>query len=159
MEKVYVGKITSFHGIKGELRIISELEQASTALKVGNEIIIEGETHIIKSYRKHKHYDMITIDDYQNINEVLYLKNKRVYIDRKYLEDIEFLDQDLIGMKVIIKGEEKGVIKEIRKISSQKKLFVVEYKEKDVLVPYEFLKEVNKEEKKIYLDSIEGLGL
>ena len=159
MNKVYVGKITSFHGIKGELRIISEIDYADIALKVGNTILIDNTEHVVKSYRKHKHYDMITIDDYNNINDVLFLKNKKVYVDRKYLEGIKFIDQDLIGMKVIVNNEEKGYIKEIRKISSQKKLFVVEYKEKVVLVPYEFLKEVNIKDKKIVLESIEGLGL
>ena len=159
MDKVYVGKITSFHGIKGELRIISEIDYADIALKIGNEIIIDNTTHIVKSYRKHKHYDMITIDDYNNINDVLFLKNKKVFVDRKYLDDIDFLDQDLIGMRVFVNSEEKGFIKEIRKISSQKKLFVVEYKEKVVLVPYEFLKEVRKNENIVVIESIEGLGL
>ncbi len=158
MDLIYIGKITSFHGIKGELRIISEFDYPEVALAPNNKIIIDSIEHTVKSYRKHKHYDMITIDDYNNINDVMFLKNKKVYIDRSYLKNID-LDDDLIGMKIIVNNEDKGTLKEIRKISSKKKILVVEYMEKEVLVPYEFIISINKDSKEIIVQSIEGLGL
>ena len=158
MELVYLGKITSFHGIKGEIRIISDFDYISDALKVGNTILIDEIPHIIKSYRRHKNYEMITIDDYTNINEVLYLKNKKIYIDRKYLNK-DILDNDLINMTVIYNNEEKGFVKRVEKISLKKKIIVVEYKHKEIYIPYEFINKVNKEEKRIYIDYLEGLGL
>ena len=158
MDLIYIGKITSFHGIKGELRIISEFDYPEVALAPNNKIIIDSIEHTVKSYRKHKHYDMITIDDYNNINDVMFLKNKKVYIDRSYLKNID-LDDDLIGMKIIVNNQEKGTLKEIRKISSKKKILVVEYMEKEVLIPYEFIININNSSKEINIQSIEGLGL
>ena len=159
MEKIYLGKITSFHGIKGEIRIISDFDYIDEAFKIGNRIFIEEEEHIIKSYRKHKNYKMITIDDYSNINEVLYLRNKRVYIDREVLNIDKILDTDLIGMKVFVNNVEKGIIKNIEKITLKKKIIVVEYRQKEILVPYEFLENINKEEGYVNIKNIEGLGL
>lgn len=159
MEKIYLGKVTSFHGIKGEIRIISDFDYIDEALKVGNSIFIDNEKHIIKSYRKHKNYKMITIDDYNNINEILYLKNKKVYIDRDVLNIDKVLDTDLIGMKVFVEKEEKGIIKNIEKITLKKKIIVVEYRQKEVLVPYEFIENINKEKGYVNIKSIEGLGL
>lgn len=159
MEKIYLGKVTSFHGIKGEIRIISDFDYIDEALKIGNSILIGDEEHTIKSYRKHKNYKMITIDDYTNINEVLYLKDKKVYIDRKVLNIDKVLDTDLIGMKVLVGKEEKGIIKNIEKITSKKKIIVVEYRQKEILVPYEFIEKIDKERGCVNIKNIEGLGL
>ena len=82
MDLVYVGKIVNTHGIKGELRIRSDFERKDLVFKVGNKIIIDKEEHIIKSYRYHKIFDMITIDDYDNINDVLKFVGKNVYVSR-----------------------------------------------------------------------------
>lgn len=159
MDLIYLGKITSFHGIKGELRIISDFDYIDDAFKVGNEIIIDKESHIIKSYRKHKNYKMITIDDFNNINDVLYLKNKKVYISRDVLNINKVLDNDLIGMKVVCNNKETGIIKRIEKISLKKKIIVVEYKKKEVLVPYEFIEDINIKDEIVTIRYIEGLGL
>ena len=158
MELVYIGKITSFHGIKGEIRIISNFDYIEEALKVGNTIIIDNTPHIIKSYRKHKNYEMITIDNYTNINEVLFLKNKDVYIDRSYLSS-NILDADLLNMKVIYNNEEKGIVKRVEKISLKKKIIVVEYRKKEILIPYELIENISKDENKIYIKYLEGLDL
>ena len=40
--------------------------------KPNNKIIIDKEEHTIRTYRFHKIFDMITIDDYDNINDVFY---------------------------------------------------------------------------------------
>ena len=71
MDLVCVGKIVNTHGIKGELRIRSDFEKKEMVFKVGNKIIIDNEEHIIRTYRYHKIFDMITIDEYTNINDVL----------------------------------------------------------------------------------------
>ena len=158
MELVYIGKITSFHGIKGEIRIISDFDYIDEALKVGNTIIIDNDPHIIKTHRKHKNYEMITIDNYTNINEVLYLKNKKVYIDRSNL-DKDILDNDLINMKIIYNNEEKGIVKRVEKITLKKKIIVVEYKHKEIFVPYELIEKISKDDNSIYIKYLEGLGL
>ena len=73
MEKVYIGKIVSTHGIKGELRILSDFQFKDKVFKIGNSLIIDDKEYTIKSYRVHKNFDMVTLDDYKDINEVLFL--------------------------------------------------------------------------------------
>ena len=41
MEEVYIGKIVNTHGIKGELRILSDFLYKEKAFKVGTNIIVD----------------------------------------------------------------------------------------------------------------------
>ena len=68
--KVYIGKIVSTHGIKGEIRILSNFDYKDKVFKVGNKLIIENQDYTIKSYRKHKNYDMVTLNNFNNIDEI-----------------------------------------------------------------------------------------
>ena len=80
MDKVYVGKIVSTHGIKGEIRILSNFQFKSKVFVVGKKIIIDDKDYVIKSYRHHKNFEMVTLNEYNDINEVLFLMKKKVYI-------------------------------------------------------------------------------
>ena len=68
MELIYIGKITSTHGIKGELKIKSNFEYKDRVFGVGNKLIIDNKEYIIKSYRTHKGFDMVTLNNYKDIN-------------------------------------------------------------------------------------------
>ena len=69
MDKVYIGKIVNTHGIKGEIRIISDFLYKEKAFKVGTDIYIDEQKYLIHSYRRHKNFDMITLDGFDDINE------------------------------------------------------------------------------------------
>ena len=101
MNKIYIGKIVSTHGIKGELRILSNFQFKDKVFKVDNKLIIDDKEYIIKSYRVHKKFDMVTLNDFNDINQVLYLLKKDVYFDRDNLEleNNEILDSNLITIK------------------------------------------------------------
>lgn len=159
MDLIYLGKITSFHGVKGEIRIKSDFDYKEKAFKVGNTLFIENASYKIKSYRRHKEYEMITLEGYNDLNSVLFLKNKKVYIakDALSLEKNMLLDQDYIGLTVITNEKEMGTVKNIHKISLKKKIFVVEYKTKEVLIPFELVEKIDMENKKIYIEYVEGL--
>ena len=49
--KVFLGKIVSTHGIKGELRIISDFEYKDKAFKVGTYLIIDDEKLILGTWQ------------------------------------------------------------------------------------------------------------
>lgn len=160
MEKVYIGKIVNTHGIKGELRILSDFEFKDKAFKVNTEIYIDNEKHIIKSYRKHKNYDMITIDNYNNINDVLYLLKKKVYKMKNELDlsDEEILDSDLLTYKVIDKNKNCGIIKEIFLASPTNKIIRVLF-DKEVLIPINspMIKKIDKKLKIVEVELIDGM--
>lgn len=158
MDLVYVGKIVNTHGIKGELRIRSDFEKKELVFKVGNKIIIDKEEHIIRTYRYHKIFDMITIDEYDNINDVLCYVGKNVYVSRDSLKlnRDDYLLSDLIGLSVVFNDTVYGIVKDYS--NDLNPLLKIEY-EKTYFIPIKgnYIKNVDLESKRIVVDNIEGL--
>lgn len=156
MDFVYIGKIVNTHGIKGELRLLSDFELKSRIFKKGSKIYINDKEYIIDSYRFHKIFDMITLNGYNNINDVLHLKTKKVYCKREdlNLNKEEYLISDLIGLEVIFND---NVIGKITDISRDKNPLITIDKKK--LVPYNsnFIERIDFESNKIILKNCEGL--
>ena len=160
MKDVYVGKIVSTHGIKGEVKILSDFEYKDKVFKVGNKLVIDGGEFEIKSYRHHKNFEMVTLNDYKDINEVLFLMKKKVYIKESdiLLLDNEVLDDELVTYDVVTTTGETGKILEVFFASSNNKIIRV-LLDKEILIPVNspMLKEVNKKEKKIIIELISGM--
>ena len=160
MDKVYIGKIVNTHGIKGEIRIISDFLYKEKAFKVGTDIYIDEQKYLIHSYRRHKNFDMITLDGFDDINEVLKFMKKAVY---KRKEDLnlsknEILDEDLINYKVIDKSGKCGIIKEIFYASSSNKILRVVF-DKEVLIPLfsPMIKKIDSDKLEIEVELIDGM--
>ena len=158
MDLVYVGKIVNTHGIKGELRIRSDFEKKDLVFKVGNKIIIDKEEHIIRTYRYHKIFDMITIDEYDNINDVLCYVGKNVYVSRDSLKlsNEDYLLSDLIGLSVVFNDTVYGIVKDYS--NDLNPLLKIEY-DKNYYIPIkgDYIKNVDLINKKIFVENIEGL--
>lgn len=163
MEYVYVGKIVSTHGIKGEIRIISDFEFKDKAFVVDKKIYLGSEKRefIIKSYRKHKNYDMITLEGFSDINLVLPFMKELVYIKEEdlCLEDDEYLDESLIGLDVYYNDEHLGKIVEIFSPSPNRKVIRFNKDGKNYLVPYvpNFVKKIDLSNRKVLLYNMEGV--
>lgn len=155
MNLVKVGKYVNTHGIKGEIRIKSSLNYKDRIFKIGNILIIDNKEYVIKSYRIHKEYDMVSFNNINDINDILYLKGKYVYINRDQikLNKNEYLDQDLINLNIYINSKLIGKVNDIRYITSTKKLLVINNK----YIPFELIKEIDLENKKIIVEEVEGL--
>ena len=160
MDKVYIGKIVSTHGIKGELRILSDFQFKNKVFIVNNRLIIDDREYIIKSYRVHKKFDMVTLDDYKDINDVLFLLKKNVYYDKDKLNlsDNEVLDRDLLEYKVMTNLGKEGIIEEIFYASPTNKIIRCRF-DKEILIPFNspMIKEINKNEKILVIELIEGM--
>lgn len=162
MTYIKIGKIVNTHGIKGEIRILSNFKYIDRALKMNNTIFIgnKKEAATINSYRIHKNFHMITINNLQNINDVLKYKGLNIYTKRQLLNlgDKEYLDEDLIGLKVYMNNIYRGEIKDIRYEKYQNK-FIVNNDETNFLVPfvYDIIDDINLEKGSIIFQNIEGL--
>lgn len=160
MNKVYIGKIVNTHGIKGEIRLLSDFPFKDKVFVVGNSILIDDIEYKINSYRRHKMFDMITLEGYNNINDVLFLMKKKVYFDKDklVLSDEEILDEDLIKFKVIDDDGNIGKITEIFMASSTNKILRVEFSH-EVLIPYNspIIKSIDKNKKEIHVSLIGGM--
>lgn len=157
----YVGKIVSTHGIKGELKIISNSQFKEQIFKVGSFIYFDKnkDKHLIKSYRVHKNYDMILIDDYNNINDVLKFIGFSVYKKREdiNLKEDEFFYDDLIGFNVSYNNQVIGKIVDyddntsniVYKIAGQNNFFI----------PFNgpFIDKIDFKNKIVYVVNIGGL--
>ncbi len=162
MDYIYIGKIVNTHGIKGEVRILSDFRYKDKVF-VKNMNIYIGKDKIkerINSYRHHKIFEMICMDNYNNINDVLKYKGLSVYVNRDdvKLDSDCYFDEDLIGLKVLINGDDVGVIKKIDYRSKQP-LFVVKCEKKDCLIPYvsDIIEKINLNEGYIAFKNIKGL--
>ena len=143
MEFINIGKIVNTHGIKGELRILSDFRHK------------DKEEFTVNSYRFHKIFDMVTFTGINNINDVLYLKGRQVYINKEdlVLDDGEIYIEDLIGFDVIIGEKNIGKVTEI--IYNPKANDVL--KVNDILIPYVKDLIIKIEDNKIYYTEIGGL--
>ena len=153
MNKVVLGKYVNTHGLKGEIRIKSNFPYKDKVFKINNEIIVEDKVYVIKSYRVHKGYDMVTLDGITDINMIPFPKNTKVFIDRdKYLSKKEYLDSDLIGF-IVYNSKIEREVTDIIYLNDKKKLIKTEAG----YIPFELVKKVDLENKKILVEEVEGL--
>lgn len=162
MKYIYIGKIVNTHALKGELKLLSDFKYKDRVFKKNFNIYI-GKNKIketITNYRHHKVFDMICLEGYTNINEVLKYKGEKAYVLKEdiSLNENEYLDEDLIGLEVYQKDSLIGSVKRIDKYKAND-IIIVKGKNKDYLVPYidEFIKKIDLNHKKIIINDIKGL--
>jgi 16S rRNA processing protein RimM len=159
---IKVGKIVNTHGIKGEIRILSNFRYKKNIFKKDFKLYIGSHKKVlfVNSYRVHKNYDMITFIGINNINDVLKYKGDNVYINKDdiILDTNEHLDEDIIGLEIYIDNINIGIVNNILKIPGNDLLEVMNNNKK-ILIPYNktFIKEIDINNKKIIINNIEGL--
>ena len=161
MKLIKIGKIVNTHGLKGELRFISIFPYKDKVFIKNMTIYINKENkEVITSYRKHKNFDMITLEGYTNINEVLKYKGQSVFVnsDDIKLDKDKYLDEELIGLEVIFQDSNKGIVSDIERYEKTT-LLVVKNKDKEHLIPYNdnIIDKIDIKNKKIYIKDIKGL--
>lgn len=110
MLNMYVGKYVNTHGIKGEIKIKSDIDHKDLIFKVGNVLKLNGKDYKIKNYRVHKEYDMVSFEGINDINEILPYKGMSVFIDRDSIEENVIFYSDYIGKTLILNGEKFGEV-------------------------------------------------
>ncbi len=160
MSQVYVGKVVSTHGIRGEIKILSDFPYKNKVFQVGKHLIIDHQSYVIRSYRVHKKFDMVTLNDYHDINDVLFLMKKKVYVDKDSLElsSSEVLDEDLITYQVLTTDGKCGIIKEIFLAAPKNKILRILF-DQEVLVPMSspMIQSISKEKKQVIVALLPGM--
>lgn len=162
MDYVYIGKIVGTHGIKGEIRIISNFDKKDKAFVIDKNIYIGNDKikEIINSYRVHKNYDMITLKGISDINEVLKYKGLKVYVLRNDLDlENDYILDDLLGMTIVCDGKVYGTVEDIYD-NNGNTLLQISF-EKNYYIPYnsEYIKKVTLESKTISVENVKDLIL
>ena len=157
MDLIYIGKIVNTHGLKGEIKIISDFKYKLDVFKDNNVVYINDNKFIIKSYRHHKIYDMITLENIESIEEAEVLKGLNVYINRDHYKLDGYLNEDIIGLDVYDKDIYKGKVIDILKTTTNDLLVIDGMKKHMVPNIPEFIKKIDLENNRIYIEYIRGL--
>ena len=156
---VIIGKTVSTHGIKGELKVISDFEYINKAYVIGNTILINNRDHTISSVRYHKQYILLGIDNLENINDVLEFVGYNIYISKSDLKltNNEYLLRDLVGLSIVDNGSIIGTVTEIIKGNPNNFIRV----NNDYLVPIipEYIKNINLDKKEIMTNNVTSLKI
>ena len=118
-EYLNVGKVVNTHGIRGEVRVISQTDFPEERYQKGAKLTLfrEGQKPLeltITSHKKHKNFDLLTFEGYPNINDVETFRDGILKVsedDLTDLEENEFYYYEIIGLNVIDEdGENLGKI-------------------------------------------------
>lgn len=160
MEFIRIGKLVNTHGIKGEVKILSDFTKKELIFKP-NFILYLGnkkEAFTITCYRHHKIFDMVTLEGLNNINDVLKYKGLDVFINREDLElKNDYLLEDLVGLTVI---EDKTILGKVVDLmyNNGNDLLCIKG-EKNFYIPVNggYIKNVDLKNKKIEVENAKGL--
>lgn len=164
-----VGKIVNTHGIKGEVRVISNTDFPEERYKPGNTLYLflqhvkEPKKVTVSSHRIHKQFNLLAFEETPSLTEVEPFKNAIIKVpetDLSELGDNEYYFYEIIGCTVFSEeGKKIGTVKEILTPGANDVWVISRNEGKDVLIPYieEIVKEVNIREKMIKIHVMEGL--
>jgi 16S rRNA processing protein RimM len=165
-----VGKVVNTHGVRGEVRVISTTDFADERFEVGAKLYLEHKDMkdklplIVTSHRQHKNFDLLTFENYTNINDVVAFKGGILQVSEDQLSELEeeeYYYHEIIGCNVTtVDGEPLGKIKEILATGAND-VWVIQRKNggRDLLIPYieEVVKEINIQEKNVIIHMMNGL--
>ncbi|MBM7586809.1 16S rRNA processing protein RimM [Bacillus pakistanensis] len=164
-----VGKIVNTHGVRGEVRVISRTDFPEERYELGNTLYLFSSLQeeplplVVKSHRRHKNFDLLTFEGFDNISQVEPFKGSLLKVPEEQLSELEegeFYFHEIIGCHVItIDGQEIGIVKEILSTGANDVWVVKGNGNKEHLIPFidDVVKEVNIDDKQIIIEPMEGL--
>ena len=100
---------------------------------------------------------MVVLEGIDSIEKALELKGSNVYIKKSEYSFDDYLDEELIGLYVYDKDIYKGKVIDIMKTTNNDILVIKGTKKHMVPLIPEFVKNVDLENNKIYIEYIKGL--
>lgn len=167
-EYLNVGKIVNTHGIRGEVRVISQTDFPEERYRKGAKLTLfrdqkEPLELTVTSHRTHKNFNLLTFEGYPNINDVEVFRGGVLKVPKTELaslEENEFYYHEIIGLTVYDQeGKEIGKIKEILSPGANDVWVIQRKGQKDALIPYieSVVKEIDLENQTVQAEIPEGL--
>ena len=160
---VKVAQIINTHGLKGECKLYLLTDDAKHRFKKNQQLQFEDGTSVkVLKYREQKGFGYVYLENIDTIEKAEELKWKYLMIDEKDLPELdngEYYYHQLNGSVVINQNEEElGTVTDILETGANLVLRVQSGKE-EFLLPFvaAFIKDVDVENKKIYIEEMEGL--
>lgn len=161
MKYINIGKITSTHGLKGELKLKSSFIYIDKVLtKDFNFYIGNSKTQVqLSKSRFHNGTYLLTFKDYEHINLVENFRNQELYVLKEdiKLEKGEYLFEDYINLRSYYKDKYIGDVKDIINCGNNNYVFDIIGK-KEILIPFnkKFIQEVVINDRIVFKE-VEGL--
>ena len=139
MKQAYIeaGRITSTHGVHGEVKIEVWLDTPED-LKHYRRVFIDGQEKKLLSVRQQNRFVIVKLHQIDDINAAQPLKGKTVYIAREDapLPPGGYFLQDLLDAKVVLEdGSPVGVLTEILERPANNVYVVTDPDGKEILIP------------------------
>ena len=145
MEYLNVVKIVNTHGIRGEVRVISQTDFPDERYQKGEKLFLfrEGMPPLeltVAGHRRHKNFDLLTFEGYPNINDVEKFRDGILKVAKDNLAQLaedEYYYHQIIGLIVVDEDDKEiGKIKEILSPGANDVWVVQRKGKKDALIPY-----------------------
>jgi 16S rRNA processing protein RimM len=167
-EFLNVGKIVNTHGIRGEVRVISQTDFPEERYRKGQRLTLFRENKApleltVAGHRKHKNFDLLTFEGYPTINDVEPLRDGILKVSKDELSELtenEYYYHEIIGLTVIDEqARELGKIKEILSPGANDVWVVQRKGKKDALIPYieSVVKQIDLDKGEVHIEIPEGL--
>lgn len=163
---VSVGKILNFHGVQGEAKLGYSKNREDFLKQLEYIYIQDGVEYKqleIERLRFTPKCAIIKFKGINTLNDILEFKNKIVFIDessiREFLEDDEFLIDELIGLDVYDGDKKVGAVVGVSNNGASDLLSVKTLSKNISLVPFvkAIVLSVDIKNRKIQINNIEGL--
>ena len=167
-EFLNVGKIVNTHGLRGEVRVISQTDFPEERYRKGQRLTLFRENKApleltVAGHRKHKNFDLLTFEGYPTINDVEPLRDGILKVSKDELSELtenEYYYHEIIGLTVIDEqARELGKIKEILSPGANDVWVVQRKGKKDALIPYieSVVKQIDLDKGEVHIEIPEGL--
>jgi len=164
-----VGKIVNTHGLRGELKILSQTDFPDIRFKPKSKLIMQSpdlKTTVpveVESAREHKNVFIVKFKQYADINQVEPYKGWMLKVserDLAKLDEGEYYYHEIVGCTVVTEeGEELGTITEILTPGANHVWTITRPNGKQLLIPVidEVVLDVDVANKKVLVHLMEGL--
>lgn len=157
-----IGKIVNTHGVKGEVKVYPYTDDVKKFVDFDH-LYVEDQKIQIETVRVHKNMALVKFKGYDNMDQVLPIMNKNVFIDRDEVDDggdghyivdligCEIFDENglLIGELVDVLQNTSQDLYQIRRVDNGADFYLP--------VVDEFVRDIDLESRKITVHLIEGL--
>lgn len=162
MQYIEFGKITSTHGIKGEMKIYPYTDDIENILKL-KKVYIDSNMYKVSSIKFHKNMFIAKLKEINTIEQAEKFRNKLVHREldeNEVLEEDTYYIKDLVDSKVFLEdGTEFGKLIDVFQTGANDVYIIKTIDNKEVLIPAikDVVKDIDIKNKKITIELMEGL--
>ena len=162
MQYIEFGKITSTHGIKGEMKIYPYTDDIDNILKL-KKVYVNSEEYKVSSIKFHKNMFITKLRNIDTIEQAEKFRNclvQRELDENEVLEEDTYYIKDLVDSKVFFEdGTEFGKLIDVFQTGANDVYVIKTIDNTEVLIPAikDVVKDIDIKTKTIVIELMEGL--